>query len=84
MFPAHDFRSTSNDSEDTGLRFVTCQSLWNQVKSETQVSLVPHTKMVLCICNNATCFFVSGDLFDMLKSSWQLVKAVGGPEMLTV
>ncbi|KAF4794695.1 Origin recognition complex subunit 3 [Turdus rufiventris] len=33
---AHDFRSTSNDSEDTGLRFVTCQSLWNQVKSETQ------------------------------------------------
>lgn len=84
MFPAYDFRSTSNDSEDAGLRFVTCQSLWNQVKSETQVSFVPHTKMVFCICNNAICFFVSGDLFDMLKSSWQLVKAIGGPEILTV
>ncbi|NXM62656.1 ORC3 protein, partial [Illadopsis cleaveri] len=33
---AHDFRSTSHDSEDTELRFVTCQSLWNEVKSETE------------------------------------------------
>uniref|UniRef100_A0A8C5JM54 Origin recognition complex subunit 3 n=1 Tax=Junco hyemalis TaxID=40217 RepID=A0A8C5JM54_JUNHY len=33
---AHDFRCTSNDSEDTELRFVTCQSLWNQIKSETE------------------------------------------------
>ncbi|XP_056343790.1 origin recognition complex subunit 3 isoform X3 [Oenanthe melanoleuca] len=33
---AHDFGSSSDDSEDAGLRFVTCQSLWNQVKSETQ------------------------------------------------
>uniref|UniRef100_A0A8C9MIX4 Origin recognition complex subunit 3 n=1 Tax=Serinus canaria TaxID=9135 RepID=A0A8C9MIX4_SERCA len=36
MFPAPDFRCTSNDSEDTELRFVTCQSLWNQIKSETE------------------------------------------------
>uniref|UniRef100_A0A8C3R6J4 Origin recognition complex subunit 3 n=1 Tax=Cyanoderma ruficeps TaxID=181631 RepID=A0A8C3R6J4_9PASS len=33
---AHDFRSPGHDSEDTGLRFVTCQSLWNQIKSETE------------------------------------------------
>ncbi|XP_014118787.1 PREDICTED: origin recognition complex subunit 3 isoform X2 [Pseudopodoces humilis] len=32
----HYFRSTSNDSEDTVLRFVTCQSLWSQIKSETE------------------------------------------------
>lgn len=82
MFPAHDFRSRSDDSEDTELRFVTCQSLWNQIKLETQVSLVPHTEVVFCICDNAACFFVSGDLFDMLKSAWQLVKAIGGPEIL--
>lgn len=84
VFPGHDFRCTSNDSEDTQLRFVTCQSLWNQIKSETEVSLVLYTKVVFCICNNAACFFVSGDLFDMLKSVWQLVKAMGGPEILTV
>lgn len=84
MFAADDFRCTSNDSEDTELRFVTCQSLWNQIKSETEVSLVPHTKVVLCISNSAACFFVSGDRFDMLKSVWQLVKAMGGPEILTV
>lgn len=83
VFPAPDFRSTSHDSEDTKLRFVTCQSLWNQIKSETEVSLVSHTKVVLCTCNNAACFFVSGDLFDMLKSAWQLVKTIGGPEILT-
>ncbi|XP_053829927.1 origin recognition complex subunit 3 isoform X1 [Vidua macroura] len=34
--PAHDFRCTSNDTEDTELRFITCQSLWNQIKSETE------------------------------------------------
>lgn len=84
MCPAHDFRSTSHDSEDTELRFVTCQSLWNQVKSATEVSLVPRTKVVSCICNNAACFFVSGDLSEVLKSVWQLVKAIGGPETLTV
>ncbi|XP_054136020.1 origin recognition complex subunit 3 isoform X2 [Melozone crissalis] len=33
---AHDFRCASNDSEDAELRFVTCQSLWNQIKSETE------------------------------------------------
>ncbi|RMC13273.1 hypothetical protein DUI87_10807 [Hirundo rustica rustica] len=30
------FRSPNHDSEDTELRFVTCQSLWSQIKSETE------------------------------------------------
>ncbi|XP_074943339.1 origin recognition complex subunit 3 isoform X1 [Phalacrocorax aristotelis] len=33
---ANDFRGGNNDSEDTDLRFVICQSLWKQVKSETE------------------------------------------------
>ncbi|XP_032537682.1 origin recognition complex subunit 3 isoform X2 [Chiroxiphia lanceolata] len=33
---ARDFGIRNNDSEDTELRFVTCQSLWNQIKSETE------------------------------------------------
>ncbi|XP_010564016.1 origin recognition complex subunit 3 isoform X3 [Haliaeetus albicilla] len=33
---ANDFRIKNNDSEDSELRFVTCQSLWNQIKSETE------------------------------------------------
>ncbi|XP_074902689.1 origin recognition complex subunit 3 isoform X4 [Buteo buteo] len=33
---ADDFRIKNNDSEDSELRFVTCQSLWNQIKSETE------------------------------------------------
>ncbi|XP_064506080.1 origin recognition complex subunit 3 isoform X2 [Pseudopipra pipra] len=33
---AHDFGIRNDDSEDTELRFVTCQSLWNQIKSETE------------------------------------------------
>ncbi|XP_052637511.1 origin recognition complex subunit 3 isoform X3 [Harpia harpyja] len=33
---AYDFREKNNDSEDSELRFVTCQSLWNQIKSETE------------------------------------------------
>ncbi|XP_051633895.1 origin recognition complex subunit 3 isoform X1 [Manacus candei] len=33
---AHDFGNRKDDSEDTELRFVTCQSLWNQIKSETE------------------------------------------------
>ncbi|KAM9267773.1 origin recognition complex subunit 3 isoform 3-T3 [Cariama cristata] len=31
-----DFGERKDDSEDTELRFVTCQSLWNQIKSETE------------------------------------------------
>lgn len=84
MFPAHDFRSTSGDAEDSELRFVTCQSLWNQIKSETEVSLVPPTEVMFCICNSAVSSFVSGDVFDKLKSAWQLVKAIAGPEILPV
>uniref|UniRef100_A0A8B9QXJ2 Origin recognition complex subunit 3 n=1 Tax=Apteryx owenii TaxID=8824 RepID=A0A8B9QXJ2_APTOW len=30
------FREGNNDSEDSGLRFATCQSLWKQIKSETE------------------------------------------------
>lgn len=79
---ANDFGIKNDDSEDSELRFVTCQSLWNQIQSETQVSLAPHTKAVLCIYNNAACFFVSGDLFfTCLKG--QLVKAIKGSEILT-
>ncbi|XP_066035675.1 origin recognition complex subunit 3 isoform X3 [Chamaea fasciata] len=33
---ARNFRSTSHDSEDSELRFATCQSLWSQIKSETE------------------------------------------------
>ncbi|NWU10872.1 ORC3 protein, partial [Cephalopterus ornatus] len=33
---AHEFGIRNDDSEDTELRFVTCQSLWNQIKSETE------------------------------------------------
>ncbi|XP_040974564.1 origin recognition complex subunit 3 isoform X3 [Aquila chrysaetos chrysaetos] len=33
---ANDFGLKNNDSEDSELRFVTCQSLWNQIKSETE------------------------------------------------
>ncbi|XP_027551433.1 origin recognition complex subunit 3 isoform X2 [Neopelma chrysocephalum] len=33
---AHDFGIRNDDSEDAELRFVTCQSLWNQIKSETE------------------------------------------------
>ncbi|NWI96608.1 ORC3 protein, partial [Pitta sordida] len=32
----HDFRNENNNGEDAELRFVTCQSLWNQIKSETE------------------------------------------------
>lgn len=67
VFLANDFIERNDDSEDAELRFVTCQSLWNQIKSETEVSLAPNTKAVFCIYNNAACFFVSGDLFYTLK-----------------
>ncbi|XP_064364831.1 origin recognition complex subunit 3 isoform X2 [Dromaius novaehollandiae] len=30
------FKEANNDSEDSGLRFATCQSLWKQIKSETE------------------------------------------------
>ncbi|NWX11193.1 ORC3 protein, partial [Caloenas nicobarica] len=33
---ANYFGERNNASEDTDLRFVTCQSLWNQIKSETE------------------------------------------------
>ncbi|XP_049674156.1 origin recognition complex subunit 3 isoform X3 [Accipiter gentilis] len=33
---ANDFRIKNDDSEDSELRFITCQSLWNQIKSETE------------------------------------------------
>ncbi|NXI45309.1 ORC3 protein, partial [Galbula dea] len=33
---AAEFRDSSSDSEDTNLRFHTCQSLWHQIKSETE------------------------------------------------
>lgn len=79
---ANDFRIKNDDSEDSELRFITCQSLWNQIKSETEVSLAPHTKAVLCIYNNAACFFVSGDLFST-RLKGQLVKAIKGPEILS-
>ncbi|XP_054676568.1 origin recognition complex subunit 3 isoform X5 [Grus americana] len=36
QFRAIDFRERNNASEDSELRFVTCQSLWNQIKSETE------------------------------------------------
>ncbi|CAM9908740.1 unnamed protein product [Bubo scandiacus] len=31
-----DFKERNNDSEDAELRFITCQSLWHQIKSETK------------------------------------------------
>ncbi|XP_074752104.1 origin recognition complex subunit 3 isoform X2 [Athene noctua] len=31
-----DFKERNNDSEDSELRFITCQSLWHQIKSETK------------------------------------------------
>ncbi|KAM6406997.1 origin recognition complex subunit 3 isoform 4-T4 [Pluvialis apricaria] len=33
---ANDFGERKDDSEDTELRFVACQSLWNEIKSETE------------------------------------------------
>ncbi|KYO27949.1 origin recognition complex subunit 3 isoform X1 [Alligator mississippiensis] len=30
------FNDSKNDSEDSGLRFATCESLWKQIKSETE------------------------------------------------
>ncbi|KAM9297802.1 origin recognition complex subunit 3 isoform 6-T6 [Morus bassanus] len=33
---ANDFTERKDDSEDTELRFVTCQSLWKQIRSETE------------------------------------------------
>ncbi|NWW91188.1 ORC3 protein, partial [Rhynochetos jubatus] len=33
---AYDFCKRNGDSEDAELQFVTCQSLWNQIKSETE------------------------------------------------
>ncbi|NXT55316.1 ORC3 protein, partial [Pluvianellus socialis] len=33
---ANNFGERKDDSEDTELRFVTCQSLWNEIKSETE------------------------------------------------
>ncbi|XP_069707356.1 origin recognition complex subunit 3 isoform X1 [Phaenicophaeus curvirostris] len=32
----HDFRGRNDDSEDVELRFASCQSLWNQMKLETE------------------------------------------------
>lgn len=68
VFLANDFGKRKDDSEDTELRFVTCQSLWNEIKSETEVSLARNTKAVFCIYNNTAYFFVSADdVFYMLK-----------------
>ncbi|KAM6085488.1 origin recognition complex subunit 3 isoform 2-T2 [Theristicus caerulescens] len=33
---AHDFGERDSDSEDAELRFLTCQALWNEIKSETE------------------------------------------------
>lgn len=38
VFLADYFSEGNNDSEDSELRFDTCQSLWKQIKSETEVS----------------------------------------------
>jgi len=62
VFLVNDFREGSSDSEDAELRSVACQSLWNQIKLETEVSLAPSTKAAFCISNNVASFLVSGDL----------------------
>ncbi|KAM6406995.1 origin recognition complex subunit 3 isoform 2-T2 [Pluvialis apricaria] len=36
IYRSNDFGERKDDSEDTELRFVACQSLWNEIKSETE------------------------------------------------
>lgn len=69
VFLANYFGERNNASEDTDLRFVTCQSLWNQIKLETEVSIAPNTKAVFCMYNNTAYLYVSGDLFYRLKGT---------------
>lgn len=83
VLPAIDFREGNNESEDAELRFVTCQSLWNQIKSETEVSLAPQTKAVIWIYNDAACFFVSDGVFISPCLKEQLAKKIKRPEILT-